>query len=220
MTETKLADTITELVAPLAAGLGLSLWGLELSFGSRSIVRIFVEKQLADPLAEDGLSASGEAPYSAHSVSIDECAELSRLIGLSLEVEDCIPGAFTLEVSSPGLDRTFFTERQLAGALGQTVEITLLAPLADMPDRRKFRGVVTAVPDLPAPDSSGANLPETDSPRAGFSLLAEDCPQPGLTPPLRFSFAAVRQAKQVHLPPAQPLPSISRCSPCPRPCSR
>ena len=195
MTETKLADTITELVAPLVAGMGLSLWGLEISFGGRSLVRIFIEKQTGDAPATAEPSDAEELLGASQGVSIDECAELSRLVGLSLEVEDCIPGAFTLEVSSPGLDRTFFTAQQLAGALGQTVDVTLLAPLAVVPDRRKFRGVITAVPDLSSPDAA-----------TEFTLLAEDCPKPGMTQSVCFSFTDTKKVKQVYLPPEKALP--------------
>lgn len=201
MTEAKLADTLAKLISPLAAGMGLSLWGLELSFGSRSVVRIYVEKVLPEALGECAESVTENAEgctqgVSAQGVSIDECADLSRLVGLTLDVEDSIPGSYVLEVSSPGLDRTFFTGVQLAGALGRTVDITLLAPLPDVPGRRKFRGVLTAVPDTSADEKQGGF----------FSMLAEDCPKPGEFGTINFSFADVKKAKQVYLAPEKSLP--------------
>jgi len=195
MTETKLADAIAQLVSPLAAGMGLSLWGLEISFGSRSVVRIYVEKDRPETLGELPELAVDGAENSPQGISIDECAELSRLIALTLDVEDSIPGSYVLEVSSPGLDRTFFTEAQLVGAVGQTVEISLVAPLPDVPDRRRFRGVITAVSDSSSEGQSSF-----------FSMLAEDCPKPGEHRTINFSFADVKKAKQVYEAPEKPLP--------------
>lgn len=126
MTESPLSLAVTDLATPLAASLGLELWGVELAFGGRSLVRIFVE--------------------SDNGVSIDQCAELSRLLGLSLDVEDLMPGAYVLEVSSPGMERTFFTEQQLARAVGQRVEITLHTPKPAWPGRKKFRGLLQKAP--------------------------------------------------------------------------
>ena len=117
MNQSPLAAAIADLAAPLAASLGLELWGVELAFSGRGLVRVFVE-------SEDG-------------VSVDQCAELSRLLGLSLDVEDLVPGAYVLEVSSPGLERTFFTEAQLARAVGQRVEITLHEPRPALLRRKK-----------------------------------------------------------------------------------
>ena len=110
MAQTPLASALADIAAPLAASIGLELWGIEIAFGGRSLVRVFVE-------GENG-------------ASIDQCAELSRLLSLSLDVEDIIPTAYVLEVSSPGLERTFFTESQLARAVGKIVDITLHEPQA------------------------------------------------------------------------------------------
>lgn len=123
MRETELAKTIAEIAAPLAASLGLGIWGAEVAFGKRGVVRVFAE-------GENG-------------VDIDACAELSRLLGLSLDVEDIIPGAYVLEVSSPGLERTFFTAAQLAAGVGRVVEIALHAPNPACPDRKKLLGTLT-----------------------------------------------------------------------------
>lgn len=123
MNETTLIRIVTDLAAPLAASLDLTIWGIEAAFGKRSVIRVYVE-------GETG-------------VDIDKCAELSRLLGLGLDVEDTIPGAYVLEVSSPGLERTFFTPEQLAGSTGKTVAITLLDPTEAYPDRKKLTGTLT-----------------------------------------------------------------------------
>jgi len=57
-------------------------------------------------------------------VGIDDCARVSREVGRLLEVEDPVPGAYHLEVSSPGLDRPLTTERDFARNLGMKARVT------------------------------------------------------------------------------------------------
>jgi ribosome maturation factor RimP len=177
MTRNSLLQTLAVLAEPLAQSLGLSLWGVEVILAGRSTVRIFVE--------------SGDG------VTIDQCAELSRLFGLALDVEDILPGAYTLEVSSPGLERVFFTAGQLAGAVGRTVEITLLRPLSEFPGRRRFRGILETVPECS----------DVASPKDRFGLRAEDTASSGAEAPLvLFAFADLKKATLVHIPPEKTLP--------------
>ena len=61
-----------------------------------------------------------------------------------LEVEELIPGAFTLEVSSPGLERLFFKPAQMSGYMGRTVQVQLFEPQDGC---RKFKGELTGVQD-------------------------------------------------------------------------
>jgi ribosome maturation factor RimP len=170
-----LAQTITDLARPLAGSLNLSLWGIEAAFGGRSVVRVYVE-------SEQG-------------VSIDQCAELSRLLGLALDVEDAVPGAYVLEVSSPGLERIFFTPEQLSGALGQSLEITLAAPSSEFSGRRKFRGILIGAPEA-GHAASGA-----------FSLQVENPSRQGeIEGLLSFDFAALKKARRIHSVPEKSLP--------------
>jgi len=170
-----LPQMIAELARPLAESLELSLWGVEFAFGGRSIVRVYVE-------GEQG-------------VSIDQCAELSRLLGLALDVEDAIPSAYILEVSSPGLDRIFFTPEQLISALGKNLEVTLAVPSPEFSGRRKFRGVLT-------------HTPEADHAALGtFTLQVENPSRPveseGYLP---FVFTDLKKVRQVHIVPEKILP--------------
>lgn len=109
---------LVELVRPEVESLGFSFWGLSApTAGKKRVIRIYID-------GPDG-------------VSIDNCAEVSRQVGLVLEVEDIVSGAFNLEVSSPGLERKFFTLEQLADYVGRTLEVKLAFPVDN---RRNFKG--------------------------------------------------------------------------------
>ena len=142
---------VTALALPLVEAAGLELWGIELLGEGRPILRVYVE--------------------AAGGVTIEQCAVLSRQLGLALDVEDVILSAYTLEVSSPGLNRPFFSPEQLTAHVGGMLEVVLHEPLPEFPRRKKFYGRLEEVsgdvfallpydapnPDAPGPDVSGHN---------------------------------------------------------------
>jgi ribosome maturation factor RimP len=87
-------------------------------------------------------------------VTIAACAQVSRHLGTVLEAEDAVPGAYVLEVSSPGLERRFFHPEQLPAYQGRTVDIRLHQAQGT---RRHFRGLLAeSGPDFLVVDESGA----------------------------------------------------------------
>lgn len=72
-------------------------------------------------------------------VTIDDCAEVSRQLSAVLDVEDPFPGSYTLEVSSPGLDRPLVTPADFRRFQGATVKVRLFSALDG---RRNFTGRV------------------------------------------------------------------------------
>ncbi len=118
------AEQIAELIAPTVHALGLELWGIELQQqGKYSLLRIYIENR------EEG-------------VSIEDCEKVSRQVSALLDVEDPISGEYTLEVSSPGMDRPLFTAEQFGLYVGEKVNIRLRTA---MQGRRKFKGVIESV---------------------------------------------------------------------------
>ena len=137
-----LKTTVEAMAAPLAESLGLSIWGIEILGAGRPVLRIYVE---------------GE-----HGCDIDDCAELSRLLGLSLDVEDVMSGAYSLEVSSPGLERVFFSPDQLKQYINETVNLMLYDPVENWPGRKRFQGkLINAEGDciFVQPEDSEADAP-------------------------------------------------------------
>ena len=114
---------ITDLLRATVDALGFELWGVEyLSQGRHSILRVYID-------AENG-------------ITVEDCARVSEQVGSVLDVEDPITGEYTLEVSSPGMDRLLFRLDQFPGYVGETVELRLRVPFEG---RRKFKGVLTGV---------------------------------------------------------------------------
>ncbi|MEN8160876.1 MAG: ribosome maturation factor RimP [Myxococcota bacterium] len=70
-------------------------------------------------------------------VPVDRCAELSREIGAHLDARDTIKAAYSLEVSSPGLDRVLAREKDFTAAAGREIKLETRAPIDG---RRRFRG--------------------------------------------------------------------------------
>ena len=111
-------DQLEALLKPTVVGLGYELWGVEfLRQGRRSVLRVFID--------------------SPQGITVEDCATVSRQLSALLDVEDPIAEEYTLEVSSPGMDRMLFNAEQFARFVGEDVALRLLRPLDG---RRKFRG--------------------------------------------------------------------------------
>lgn len=141
MTDSEIIKTVQDYTAPVAAMLGLEIWGIELTRGGRTMLRIFVDAPLGSAEKHDESISEGDegTPPSA---TIDQCEEISRTIALALEAEDIISEAYVLEVSSPGLTRTIFRPEQLAVCMDNVIEATLSEALPDS-NRKRYCGVLT-----------------------------------------------------------------------------
>jgi ribosome maturation factor RimP len=97
-------EKIRQLIEPVIESEGLEIIDLEcLKMKFRWLVRIFIDK-------EGG-------------VTIDDCSEISKQVGDILDVYDVLPGSYTLEVSSPGLDRPLSRDKDFVKYRGSTVRI-------------------------------------------------------------------------------------------------
>lgn len=89
-------------------------------------------------------------------VGVDECQKASKAVDLALDVEDFITQAYSLEVSSPGVNRPLKKPEHFQRVLGQKVRIKTFGPLGE-PPRKNFLGQLKAVEaDLVMVDVDGA----------------------------------------------------------------
>ncbi|MEC8165250.1 MAG: ribosome maturation factor RimP, partial [Pseudomonadota bacterium] len=77
-------------------------------------------------------------------MTVEDCASISRTVSAILEVEDPISGAFTLEVSSPGLDRPLVRQKDFERYSGLEAKVELRQALKG---QRRYRGVLAGYAD-------------------------------------------------------------------------
>ena len=124
---------LDNIVKNTVEGLNYILWGYEYRPQRESaLLRIFIEKDITD----ESDSATG--------ISVDDCAIVSRQIGAVLDVENIIPVAYILEVSSPGMDRVLFTADQYQDYIGDSMKIRTRTPINE---RRNFKGTLLKTTD-------------------------------------------------------------------------
>ncbi|HEX4618801.1 MAG TPA: ribosome maturation factor RimP [Steroidobacteraceae bacterium] len=118
-----LRERLTRLIEPLTARLGYELVELEYGAGhGRASLRVFID--------------------AAGGIGVEDCERVSREISALLDVEDPMPGAYTLEVSSPGFDRVLRTREHFGRFVGSRVFVELKEPRAG---RRRYTGELLAV---------------------------------------------------------------------------
>jgi ribosome maturation factor RimP len=118
-------DRIREIAERVAASSGLEVVEVEfLGGGKARMLRVFLDKPAAgaDPLA---------------GVTHEDCANFSREFGTILDVEDVMPGSYTLEVSSPGLDRKLTKAADFARFTGSRMKLMTRQPVGN---NRHFEG--------------------------------------------------------------------------------
>ncbi len=109
---------LNKMFGPVVEGLGYEFVGLEYKSGSKPVIlRIFIDHE--------------------NGITVDDCAATSRQISAVLDVEDPISSEYTLEVSSPGLDRPLFTAEHYQQFLGTIIKCKLRMPFNG---RRNFTG--------------------------------------------------------------------------------
>ncbi|WP_226595857.1 ribosome maturation factor RimP [Marinobacter nauticus] len=115
---------LEDILRPVVEGLGYEFWGIEFrSHGHHSKLRVFIDD------AENG-------------IAIDDCEKVSRQVSGVMDVEDPIQTEYTLEVSSPGMDRPLFRLEQYEAFIGHKVQIKLRIAFEG---RRKFLGLIKGV---------------------------------------------------------------------------
>jgi ribosome maturation factor RimP len=125
-------ERVREIAERVAASSGLEVVEIEfLGSGTVRMLRVFLDKP-----------AAGNVPLSG--VTHEDCANFSREFGTILDVEDVMPGAYTLEVSSPGLDRKLIKPADFSRFTGSRLKLTTRQPVGK---NRHFEGRLESFTD-------------------------------------------------------------------------
>ncbi|RZR28855.1 ribosome maturation factor RimP [Vibrio vulnificus] len=120
---TGLERQLTEMLESAVVASGYELVGLEfIRAGEHSTLRIYIDHE--------------------NGITVEDCAEVSHQVSAVLDVEDPISVAYSLEVSSPGLDRPLFKPAHYEQVIGQEVNVVLKMAVAN---RRKWKGEIHSV---------------------------------------------------------------------------
>ena len=119
-------DKLTELIGSVVEPMGFELVGVEYASGGSSggLLRVYIDQEAG--------------------ISVDDCADVSHQVSGVLDVEDPIRENYSLEVSSPGLDRPLFYKEHYRRFVGSRVKISLRAK---QDGRRRFEGRLLGVRD-------------------------------------------------------------------------
>ena len=121
----KVTDTVAALARPIVEEKGCSLWDVEyVKEAGEWFLRLYIDK--------------------ADGVSIDDCEAVSRPVSDLLDEKDPIPGSYTFEVSSAGLDRALKKPEHFARCMGRKVDVKLYRPING---RKEAAGTLTAYED-------------------------------------------------------------------------
>ncbi len=146
MDRSAVTQRVWELAEPLALAAGLELVDVQYRpEGGRLILRLLL----------DGLDGG---------VTLDQLTRASREVGDVLDAHDAVPGRYTLECSSPGLNRPLIREVHFRRALGRQVRVRTRAPIGE---RRQLRGTLEAV----TADGVTISEPSTGSTFIPFALI-------------------------------------------------
>ena len=118
-------DRVLALIQPIVSDLGLDLYDIEYTVG---VLRVVVDTQPGGP----------------EGVSLDNISLITRLVSREFDHSDPIPGRYTLEVSSPGLERTLREPRHFHREVGKVVSVKLDSPING---ERRVQGDLIAASD-------------------------------------------------------------------------
>ncbi|GAB4169928.1 MAG: ribosome maturation factor RimP [Wenzhouxiangellaceae bacterium] len=119
-------QTLKSLIQPLVEDLGYEFVGLEYSSNPKNRrLRLFIDQP-------------------GTGIALDDCARVSEEVSALLDVEDPIPGAYSLEVSSPGMERPLFEPAHFQRFVGERARLMLYA---DVAGRRKLTGIIISADD-------------------------------------------------------------------------
>jgi ribosome maturation factor RimP len=148
-------QALEALIEPTLAGMGFELVRVVVSGGSQPTLQVMAERSDGVPM------------------TLDDCEALSRALSAKLDVEDPIASSYTLEVSSPGIDRPLVRPRDYQRFAGHLAKVEARAPIAG---RRRFTGKIVRADDervCVAVEEGEVEIPLAEIARAKLVLTDE-----------------------------------------------
>ena len=118
-------EKLERIVRPVVESFGCELWGIDFRpFSKSALLRVYIDK--------------------AEGITLADCSQISYQLSGIFEVEDPIDVPYTLEVSSPGIERPLLTLAHFSKFCGEQAKVRLRWPIED---QRNFVGIIDAVTD-------------------------------------------------------------------------
>lgn len=147
-------EQIRRLLDPILKSMGLDLWDMEFrKQGPKWLLRVYIDREISG------------------GVTLADCEGVSRDLGAALDVEDIVPHAYTLEVSSPGLDRALTKPEHFVRFTGSMIKIKTYQPIDG---QKVFRGTLGALDEnavmLKLDSGAVLNIPIDNIARASLEV--------------------------------------------------
>ncbi len=119
-------ETLEKLIEPVVKGLGCELWGLEYRpYGESALLRLYIDKN--------------------EGITLEDCTSVSHQVSGVLDVEEPIKVVYTLEVSSPGVDKPLLKPGHFQMFLDRKIVLKSKWPVEG---RRKFKGLIKSADEF------------------------------------------------------------------------
>jgi ribosome maturation factor RimP len=147
-------EIIRQVLGPILTSLGLDLWNLEYQkSGAKWLLRVYIDREIGG------------------GVTLSDCETVSRDLSAALDVEDLIPHAYTLEVSSPGLDRALSKPEHFIRYEGSSIKIKTYQPIEkEKVFRGKLLGIVGTIVKIEVAEGEILNIPLNNIAKASLEV--------------------------------------------------
>ncbi len=148
------AVRIRELLDPILRSMGLDLWDMEFhKQGPKWLLRVYIDREIGG------------------GITLKDCEMVSRDLGAALDVEDVIPHAYTLEVSSPGLDRTLTRPEHFVRFTGSAIRIKTYQPIdKEKVFRGRLQGIIGTIVKIEAEGGEILDIPLDNIAKASLEV--------------------------------------------------
>jgi ribosome maturation factor RimP len=137
-------EKIREAAERVARSEGLEVVDVEWKIGKQRFLRVYIDRLPVLPVESAPGEADSDAPSPYPKISHADCERVSKQLSVILDVEELVPGpGYTLEVSSPGMDRALKNPADFARFTGRSAKVWTEEPVVD--EMKFFEGRLAGV---------------------------------------------------------------------------